>query len=123
MRPAPKVTAFVCVICPRFGDQTCLKFMQVYGDIELPTRQKCICVQMSIYQKNGEVVRKEKTLATAINNNLTSRTNERIASVKRGACPLCEGSWIGTKLLGRRPASTLRWRRSFVMPSRSLNPN
>src|SRR6266404_2989474 len=85
MRPAPKVTAFVCVICPRFGDQTCLKFMQVYGDIELPTRQKCMCVQMSTQRKNGEVVRKEKTLATAINNNLTSRTNERIASVKRHA--------------------------------------
>src|SRR3977135_157802 len=43
------------------------------------------CVQMSTQRKNGEVVRKEKTLATAIDNNLTSRTNERIASVKRHA--------------------------------------
>ncbi len=61
----------------------------------MSNRQKCMCVQMSSHrkkgevvrnhQKNGEVVRKEKTLATAINNNLTSRTNERIASVKRHA--------------------------------------
>src|SRR6267143_1939239 len=100
MRPAPKVTAFVCVICPRFGDQTCLKFLQVYGDIELPTRQKCICVQMSIHQKNGEVVRKEKTLATAINNNSTSRTNERIASVKRHACPLLQTELDRNKVVG-----------------------
>src|SRR6266446_3405885 len=93
------------------GDRICLRDMpkvwrpnlsKVHAsiwDIELPTRQKCICGQMSIHQKNGEVVRKEKTLATAINNNLTSRTNERIASVKLHACPLCKRSWIGTKLL------------------------
>src|SRR6267143_3792196 len=89
-------------------DRTCLNLMQVCGDTELSNRQKCMCVQMSTQRKNDEVVRKEKTLATAIDNNLTSRTNERIASVKRGACPLCERSWIGTKWLGCRPASTLR---------------